>query len=333
MISIALGTYNGGKFLQEQLDSIENQTLLPDELVICDDCSGDSTIAILEKFREKVVFPVHIHQNDNNLGSTRNFEKAIGLCSGDIIVLSDQDDVWKPEKLARMSDVFRENPQAGFVFSDADLVDEHLRLLDICLWDSVGFTGEFQKHFLEGDQFRCLMKQPIVTGATMAFRASVGKLAMPFPAEGHFIHDGWIALVSSAAGKLGIAIEDSLIDYRQHSSQLIGAPDPEKKCSLLGMYLELKASQQALFTAWEKDCLQILSVKDILQPLRKNHNSAILEQNCNYLDEFETHYLNRRKILTSKDLGRYGLILQETFSGRYAEFSDSWQSIFRDLFL
>ena len=91
--SIALCTYNGEKFLREQLDSIALQTLLPDELVACDDRSCDSTMEILQEFRERVSFPVHIHQNEENLGSTKNFEKAIKLCSGDIIALCDQADV------------------------------------------------------------------------------------------------------------------------------------------------------------------------------------------------------------------------------------------------
>ena len=134
MISIALCTYNGEKFLQAQLDSIEQQTLLPDELVVCDDCSSDGTIDILEKFRKRASFPVHIHPNKINLGSTQNFEKTIRLCTGDIIALSDQDDVWRPNKLERLKDALQANPDAGYVFSDAELVDEHLLPLGCRLW-------------------------------------------------------------------------------------------------------------------------------------------------------------------------------------------------------
>jgi hypothetical protein len=170
----------------------------------------------------------------------------------------------------------------------------------------------------------------------MAFRASVGKMAMPFPTGGHWIHDGWIALVSSATGHLGIPVGEPLIAYRQHSSQQIGAPDPTsaaKEKSLMGMYRELKAQQQSLFEAWEKNCLQILKVKDILKRLQERHHSPALDQNLLYFQEFETHFLARRKILTSRGPGCFGLVLREAFSGRYAQFSDSWRSMFRDLFL
>jgi glycosyltransferase involved in cell wall biosynthesis len=334
--SVALCTYNGEKFLPEQLDSIAKQTLLPDELVVCDDRSKDGTLKILEEFGESAPFPVHIHQNEINLGSTRNFEKAISLCQGDIIALCDQDDVWKPHKLERLAEVLQAHPEAGYVFSDAELVDENLRPLGRLLWDSVGFRGQVRELFGKGEQVPCFARQHIVTGATMAFRATVGKMAMPFPTDGYWIHDGWVALVSSATGHLGISIDESLIAYRQHSSQQIGAPDPAtpmREKSLLGMYHDLKAHQQYLFTEWEKHCLHVLKLKDILKRMQERHPSPALDQNLKYFQEFETHFLARRKILTSKGPRRYGLILREVFSGRYAKFSDSWRSLFRDTFL
>jgi len=333
MISIALCTYNGEKYLREQLESIALQTMVPDELVACDDNSRDRTLEILQEFKEKVPFSVHIFQNEKNLGSTKNFEKAISLCQGDIIALCDQDDVWKPYKLEHLMEALQANPEAGYVFSDAELVDEHMQLIGVRLWDSVGFKGEIKERFLKGDQFRCFIKQRIVTGATMVFRASIGKLAMPFPAN--WIHDGWIALVASATGSIGIPVDEALISYRQHAKQQIGTSNSGivKKKSLLEMYRELKKNHQALFADWEKRCLRIIEVKDVLLNAKMTNDSSILKQNLSYLNEFETHFINRKKILTSRDLGRYRLIFQEALSGRYGEFSDSWRSIFRDLFL
>jgi len=335
-ISVALCTYNGERFLRDQLDSIAAQTLLPAELVVCDDRSQDGTLDILEEFKNRVPFPVAIHLNEKNLGSTRNFEKAIGLCSGEFIALSDQDDVWKPHKLERLMEAFQEHPEAGYVFSDAELVDEQLQPLPHSLWDSIGFRGAIRERFDKGEQVPCFARQHIVTGATMTFRASVGRMAMPFPTEGNWIHDGWIALVSSATGSPGIPVDETLVSYRQHSNQQIGAPDPLEKMdskSLLSMYQELKSNQQFLFAAWEKHCLQILKLKDILNQLKGSHPSSALDHNLKYFKEFETHFIARKKILTSKGLGRYRLILREAFSGRYAQFSDSWRSVFRDLFL
>ncbi|MBW6474699.1 MAG: glycosyltransferase family 2 protein [Anaerolineaceae bacterium] len=343
MISIALCTYNGEQFLREQLDSIAAQTLLADELVACDDRSSDGTMEILRDFAKVVSFPIHIHQNETNLGSTRNFEKAIALCHGDIIALCDQDDIWKPHKLERLVETLRAHPQAGYVFSDANLVDEYLQPLGRCLWDSVGFNGDRKDRFLRGDQFGCLIERCIVTGATMAFRASVGKIAMPVPTDCRWIHDGWLALVSSATGRLGIAVAEPLIDYRQHPKQQIGAPGvapvapvapvASQKKSLLDSYHELKSNQPAIFASWEERCLQELTLKKTLLQLQKRQNSPLLEEHLLYLQEFETHFFHRRTAMTSRGFARYPLIFREAMSGRYARFSDSWRSIFRDLFL
>lgn len=335
-ISVALCTYNGEKYLGEQLDSIAGQSRLPDELVVCDDRSEDGTLGILEGFRSRVPFSVHIHRNETNLGSTKNFERAIGLCSGEIVALSDQDDVWKPHKLERLVAALEENPGAGYAFSDAELVDENLRPLGRLLWDSVRFRGEFKELFLQGQQFRCLVKQHVVTGATMAFRSFLGRIAMPFPETENLIHDGWIALVGSATGAYGVPVEEPLVAYRQHSRQQIGAPEETEETetlSLLGKFRDLKRNQKYLFDAWENRCLDTLKMKDLLEKIAAHHSTAALGRNLDYFRAFETHYRNRKQILTARGLGRFGLIWREAVSGRYGRFSDSWRSIFRDIFL
>jgi len=374
LFSIALCTYNGAKYLREQLESIAIQTFLPDEMVVCDDRSQDDTLKILERFKSEAPFPVAIHQNEENLGSTRNFEKAILLCSGDIIVLCDQDDVWKPNKLERLEEAFQANPEAGYVFSDAELVDEDLKPLKRRLWDSYSFRGNTLERFLNRDQFNCfispkfitgatlpsraqkvisklLVVHHYVTGATMAFRAEVGKQAMPFPTEGHWIHDGWIALVASSIGAWGVPINETLIDYRQHPHQQLGTPDPppiiakplvrEKRKSLLKIYREFKLNQKYLFDQWEimgtRHIAIFSTIFEKLKELDKEYSSPELTKNLNYLNNyvkpFETHFLHRKAILTTKGPARYLLIIQEALSGRYGRFSNSWRSIFRDIFL
>ena len=124
-ISIAMATYNGAKFLREQLDSIAAQTLPPYELVICDDGSTDSTLAIAREFAKEVNFPVRIYLNEHNLGFADNFLKAASLCEGDWIAFSDQDDVWLPHKLATVSRRF--NDGVLLVLHSSDLVDASLK--------------------------------------------------------------------------------------------------------------------------------------------------------------------------------------------------------------
>ena len=97
-ISVAMATYNGGRFLREQLDSLNQQTVLPRELVVCDDRSTDNTVRILEEFASQAAFPVKVVVNENRLGFGDNFMKAASLCSGDLISFCDQDDIWYSNK-------------------------------------------------------------------------------------------------------------------------------------------------------------------------------------------------------------------------------------------
>ena len=95
-ISVAMCTFNGSRYLEEQLGSVAQQSLSPFELVVCDDGSTDATVEIVHRFALRSPFPVYLHQNVTNLGSTRNFEQAIQLCRGEAIALCDQDDYWLP---------------------------------------------------------------------------------------------------------------------------------------------------------------------------------------------------------------------------------------------
>src|SRR6476620_1984679 len=123
-ISVAMCTYNGGRFISEQLQSIIDQELPVDEIVICDDGSKDDTFAVIEKFQTTFPGLIKLHINEVNLRVNKNFEKAISLCKGDFIFLSDQDDVWRKDKTKKILEVFEANPQLEGVFSNGDLITE-----------------------------------------------------------------------------------------------------------------------------------------------------------------------------------------------------------------
>jgi hypothetical protein len=218
-ISIALCTYNGEAYLAQQLDSIARQTRPPDELVICDDCSTDGTSAMLESFAAAAPFPVRLRRNPRNTGSTPNFEQAIGLCSGEIIALADQDDVWLPHKLALIEAAFARHSQAGLVFSDADVVDDRLHSLGYTLWQSRRFSARLQARMRAGDAVGVLLRQNYVTGATMAFRACWRSVVLPISPL--WVHDAWIALMLALYAPAAL-IGTPLIRYRQHTHNQIG---------------------------------------------------------------------------------------------------------------
>jgi glycosyltransferase involved in cell wall biosynthesis len=198
-ISVALCTYNGARYLQEQLDSIQSQSRLPDEVVICDDASQDDTRQLLDAFAQRAPFPVRLYFNEVNLGYTKNFEQAIGYCSGDVIVLCDQDDVWHPDKLQCIETAMGQDADAGLIFTDADIIDGDSQPLDYRLWQCADFSEQRLHLFSEGRAVEALINQNAVTGATMAFRSRFRDLVLPIPIGGPLIHDWWIALISTWA--------------------------------------------------------------------------------------------------------------------------------------
>ena len=170
MISVALCTYNGEQYIREQLESILTQTVKVDEIVVCDDGSTDNTLQIIEELAGNTDTAIHIYRNETNLGPAKNFQKAINLCSGDIIFLSDQDDVWMPEKAATITNYFRQNPQISVVFTDGNLTDGEKNIGS--LWHSLGITPNAQKAINDGFGIELFACESRATGATMAVRST-----------------------------------------------------------------------------------------------------------------------------------------------------------------
>lgn len=219
-LSIALASYNGEHYIGEQLESIARQTRLPDELIVSDDASTDATPDIVLEFAGRAPFPVRFFRNRERRGSTRNFETAIRACDGDIIFLCDQDDVWYPNKISLIEEHFINDPSTGAVFTDADVVDENLCQFGQRLWKIFRFSSKEQVRVATGDAFSVLLKHPVVTGATMAFRSSYRGLVLPLADTWH---DAWIALLIGATSCLS-PLPMPLIAYRQHNTNQLGIP-------------------------------------------------------------------------------------------------------------
>ncbi|HEU4382309.1 MAG TPA: glycosyltransferase family 2 protein [Anaeromyxobacteraceae bacterium] len=205
LISIALCTYNGERFLREQVDSLLAQDYPNLEVVAVDDASTDGTVAILEGYAARDR-RLRVHRNASNLGFRRNFQKTIARCRGHFIAPSDQDDIWLPAKLRRLLEAMGEAPAA---YCDSELIDERGCLLGIRLSDR-RILGRI-------DDPVTLILQNCVSGHAMLFRRSLVARALPLP-EGLF-HDWWLALV--AAGSGGVAYcPEPLVRYRQHGSSV-----------------------------------------------------------------------------------------------------------------
>ncbi len=221
-ISLAMAVYNGERFIREQLDSFVSQTRLPDELVVSDNASTDRTVEIVRDFAARAPFPVRLFINDSNLGVTANFERAISECTGDVIFLSDCDDVWYPEKIAAMELAFHQFPEAGVAICNAGLVDEGLASKGRTLWQAQRFSPSSRlRERLAGGW---IYRRVPYWGCCMAFRADFRRLLLPMPRGAP--HDFLIVHVILCSGAGGIALlPKPLVAYRQHSDQAAGAKD------------------------------------------------------------------------------------------------------------
>jgi len=224
-ISVALIVYNGAKYMRAQLDSILAQTHKVDEIVLCDDASSDNTIEVLEEYKNMHPNLFFIHYNTQNLGPTKNIEKAIQPCTGDIILLADQDDYWEPNKVATIVKWFEQNPTMNGVFTNGSLMNSNGELDNkYGLWDSMGFPYKCIKSnndLIDKLNLYINTVENGLTGATLAIRKNLSFLNQPFPTIKHLVHDRWLAINLAETNSLGV-LEDKLIRYRIHSEQAIG---------------------------------------------------------------------------------------------------------------
>ncbi len=329
-ISIALCTYNGESFLSEQLESFVRQTRLPDELVIGDDCSNDKTVKIIEDFAKAASFPVRLKTNEKNLGSTENFAQTISRCSGDIIFLSDQDDIWLPEKIERLMTEFADSPNVGLVFSDAEIVDKNLASLNHKLSD-LTFSPQIRQAVEEKSFFEFLLLRNYVTGATMAFRAKFRDKCLPIPLDiPEMIHDAWITFVVVANADFRF-VDEVLVKYRQHDRQQLGifVKNDFENPSRNERYAKVIALSRQTKTRVEKflreinERPQMFAQKDLIE--------TIASKEIYKLEQRISHH-EMRKNLPRLRVKRIVPVIEELFSGRYHKISKGFLSAAKDLF-
>jgi glycosyltransferase involved in cell wall biosynthesis len=199
--SVCMAVYNGSQYIREQAASILPQLGGGDEIVAVDDASQDASVAILEGFHDP---RIRIIRHAENRGVLRTFERALREASGEIIFLSDQDDIWHPDKIARIVKTFVDNRRMTLVLSNGELIDSSGRPLSRQLYGNDSFTpGVFSNLIKNRYQ-----------GSTMAFRRGILEAVLPFP-EGIPMHDSWIGLVNAVIGRTAY-LPESLLFYRRH---------------------------------------------------------------------------------------------------------------------
>lgn len=221
-ISVALCTFNGADYIEEQLHSIISQDTKIDEIVVVDDNSKDETLDIIKDIRFRTPdLKWKVLRNDNPLGVTKNFEKALSLCTGDIIFLSDQDDVWLPNKTKQIVEYFESHPKVNLVFSDAQLIDGSGNLkTDKTLFDACGLS-QLKELWDLGLQFEIENVIQRLLGATFGLRREFVKQCLPFDSNINNYHDGQLAMNAVVQGCCG-KIDKCLIKYRIHGNNVVG---------------------------------------------------------------------------------------------------------------
>lgn len=210
MISVAMTTYNGEKYLREQLDSILNQTYKNFELIACDDCSSDSTVQILNEYAAKDS-RIKVFVNEKNLGFKKNFEKAISLCSGDYIALSDQDDVWANDHIEKLYSIIENKSLAC---GNSIMIDENGNSLGKRLNEVEGLFNFNADTIL----YKIFFDRNCLQGASMLCKSIFLKSCLPIPENIPF-HDTWFAM--NACMQNGIVYTfDAVNNYRQHGDNI-----------------------------------------------------------------------------------------------------------------
>jgi len=220
-ISVALCTRNGATYIEQQLLSILDQSIEPTQLVVSDDASTDDTIARVRDIAARYpAVALTVFENEPALGVTKNFEQAIRACTGDLIALSDQDDVWHPARLEQFVKRFATHPEVALIHSDARLVDAAGAWLGHTLAEALDVGASEVQSIHAGDGFSVLLRRNVVTGACTVFRSSLVEYAAPFPAG--WVHDEWLGVIAAAVASTDF-IDEATIDYRQHGANQIGA--------------------------------------------------------------------------------------------------------------
>lgn len=315
--SVVLCTYNGAAYLGEQLKSLLAQTRPADEIVIGDDGSTDGSPALLAAFAASaeargIVTRVVRHQV--NMGFVGNFSEMMGQATGDVLFLCDQDDVWSPEKLAAMEQRFVEDPSLVMLCSDARLVDEQGEDLGHTLFEALGLEPWELSKLHQGHAFDVFLRRSMVTGATAAFRRTLVDRALPVGRG--WVHDEWLAVVAASIGRVD-ALEQPLIDYRQHARNQIGM----RKRGLLDKWHDLVRPRREQF---EAEVVRLSALQLYLDRSRAYACGAKLERKL-------AHLRNRIALGQRPRWLRLPLVVAEARAGSYRRYGTGMRTLIRDL--
>ena len=252
-VDVLLATYNGEKYLKEQIDSILEQTYSDFRLLISDDGSTDDTRKILEEYKNKDS-RIQVFFQESNLGVVKNFEFLLKKVESAYYMFSDQDDIWKAEKIEKSLNKI-ENDNCDLVYSDLEVVDEKLNVTYESYWKLKGIYNKIKKY----NNFESLYLNNFVTGCTIISKKELIDTYLPLPNTSKYVlHDYWISLILSQNGKIDY-IEEPLIKYRQHKNNKVGSKKKSNELRTIDeirkLFIEVKKEHFKVFIQNEEKFL------------------------------------------------------------------------------
>ncbi len=321
-LGVGLITYNGLKYLPQQLESIVSQSRAVDHIVVSDDRSTDGTWEFLQEWAKQSTLRVTLIRNEQQLGLSRNFEQAVAAVEADIIFSSDQDDVWFPDKAAVLAAVFERDPEVLLVHTDATLVDAQGKDMGRTLLGELELSTAEREAINRGRAFEVYCRRNVVTGATAAFRKSLLELSRPLPAS--LYHDAWLALMAAATGKVQL-LDVPMIAYRQHGANLVGVKKLGIVAKLRRFWWHLHGSTPLKVTL--RDVIAQRAV--LLERLRSHPNAA---PSCVERAAQALEFAKRREGLSTNPISRTFSVLRAASAGSYHRFSyERWSDLIRDV--
>lgn len=256
-IDILLATYNGEKFVKEQIESILNQSYADFNLIISDDASTDNTLNILEEYEKKDT-RIKVFKKEKNEGLIANFEFLLKNVTSDYFMFSDQDDIWKKDKIEKSINKLKEE-NSGLVYTDLEIVDEELNVIYPSYWK----YKQIYKKIIKYNNFEALYLNNFVTGCTILAKSKYIKDILPLPRNSKFVlHDYWTALIISAKDKISY-VEEPTIQYRQHKNNRVGSSRKsdqlEKFEDLRNLFIKVKIEHFEVF----KENIEKIKTKEI----------------------------------------------------------------------
>ena len=320
-VSIALATWQGARFIDDQLESLARQTRPPNQLVVSDDGSTDDTCARVEAFAQEVDFEVQLVRNCDRALTTLNFERAVERCTGDIIFFADQDDIWRPKKLERMVDVFDRRPATGGLFCNGGVVDDDRNPLGYDLWEAQGFHLGEQEMVRSGDAAMVFLRHVVAAGNTFAFRGRFKPLLLPFP-QLRSVHDAWVAFMVAAVSDFEILDED-LVEYRLHQGNQFGL-------ALLDLRAQIEKARLQISEGAFKHAVELFG--EAGRRLDAHPEFAVDPALRRHIEGKVVHS-QVRDALPQGWFARFSPIVKEAVRGHYGLYGYGYKSLAQDLFL